>query len=248
MISQCFGAFNMLKRLQKIIAESGTASRRKAEELIQNGLVSVNGQTATLGMKADPDTDKILISGKPLIATPSRTVLLLNKPRGVITTRSDEKQRKTVMDLLPDHYQTCYPVGRLDLNSEGLLLLTNDGDLCFKLTHPSHRVRRVYLVWGNRFHSEMLSVLNSTMEIEHIHYHADVSLVNLQGESALLKFSLYEGKNREIRKMCSAAGFQVTRLKRIQYANIKLDDLPPGQYRILEEGEVESLLKSISSK
>jgi 23S rRNA pseudouridine2605 synthase len=234
------------ERLQKIISDYGLASRRAAEKMIQDGHVKVNGFIAEIGMSADPAVDQITIDGMPLREKPKKIYLMLNKPRGYVTTMSDEKGRKTVAELISDAGARVLPVGRLDLNSEGLLLMTNDGELIKTLTHPSYEVEKTYLAWVLGNVDEALPVLKEPMRIDGVLLRrAAVDVINGKDGDATLKFVIHEGRNRQIRKMCMNAGLTVTRLKRIAEGNIGLGDLQPGRWRFLSAEEISYLLSLV---
>ena len=238
----------MTERLQKILSARGMASRRKAEELIRAGQVSVNGVTATLGDCADPETDDIRVAGQPLAVREKNVYILLNKPRGYVTTLSDERGRKTVADLVADSGVRVYPVGRLDRDSEGLLLLTNDGALAQRLTHPSHEISKTYQVTvqgDTDGAAERLAAMRS-LEGEPI---APVRVRVLRQEEgrALLELTLRQGKNRQIRRMCAQCGLTVLRLRRIREDCLTLGSLKAGTWRDLTPEEV-SALKGETSK
>ena len=234
----------MEERLQKLISSCGLASRRTAEEWITAGRVTVNGEKAHLGDRADLDRDKILVDGKPLNPGGSRTYLMLNKPRGYVTTLSDEKGRKTVADLVSGCGARVWPVGRLDLDSEGLLLLTDDGELTNRLLHPSGEVEKEYLVKvSNRVSDEDIRRLRAGVQLDdgRMTSPADVHLVRYEAFSTVLLVSIHEGRNRQVRRMFAAVGHEVVSLKRVGFATIKLHDLPRGQWRRLTDVEVKKL-------
>ncbi len=233
----------MKERLQKILSARGVASRRKAEELIQSGKVTVNGVTANLGESADPEQDEILVEGQPLPKENGHVYILLNKPRGYVTTLSDEKGRPDVSQLV-DCGTRVYPVGRLDLNSEGLLLLTNDGDFTKRMTHPSHETDKVYDVWVTGFTpgAEIRLAKPITLDGYQIRK-PQVRLLQAQGDKAKFRVTIHEGRNRQVRRMCEAAGMHCTRLRRIREGSLSLGDLPTGQWRYLTAEEVASLMK-----
>ncbi|MBR5533954.1 MAG: rRNA pseudouridine synthase [Ruminiclostridium sp.] len=234
----------MEDRLQKILSAAGICSRRKAEEYITAGRVTVNGQTASLGDRADPDRDVVALDGKEVIRPGSRTVLMLYKPRGVVTTLSDEKGRKNVADLVKDCPARVWPVGRLDMDSEGLLLLTDDGELTNTLIHPRHEVEKEYLVWVTGFTPEGADrlALPITLDGQTLRP-AKVKVLRREGERTVLSVTIHEGKNRQVRRMCSFCGMTVRRLKRIREGNLHLDKgLKPGQWRPLTQEELDSLL------
>ena len=232
----------MEERIQKIMASRGVASRRASEELILQGRVTCNGQVCGLGDRADPEKDTILVDGRPLPSTPDAIYILLHKPRGYVTTLSDEKGRKNVSQLVSDCPQRVYPVGRLDMDSEGLLLLTNDGELANHLMHPSHLVDKVYQVWVQGFSPEGLERLSQPIELDG--YRIRKPAVKCQkrtGDKALLQITIHEGRNRQIRRMCAIAGMEVQRLKRIREGSLSLGQLPLGKWRYLTKEEVQAL-------
>ena len=232
----------MEERIQKIMASRGVASRRASEELILQGRVTCNGQVCGLGDRADPEKDTILVDGRPLPSTPDAIYILLHKPRGYVTTLSDEKGRKNVSQLVSDCAQRVYPLGRLDMDSEGLLLLTNDGELANHLMHPSHVVDKVYQVWVQGFSPEGLERLSQPIELDG--YRIRKPAVKCQkrtGDKALLQITIHEGRNRQIRRMCAIAGMEVQRLKRIREGSLSLGQLPLGKWRYLTKEEVQAL-------
>lgn len=231
----------MEERVQKIISRYGAASRRQAEKLIVEGRVRVNGNTAVLGDTAFED-DVIEIDGVRLKKQPPKLYLMLNKPRGYVTTMSDERGRKDISQLVQDCGQRVYSVGRLDLNSEGLLLLTNDGEFANKMMHPRGTVNKVYQVWINGFQSGMEDKLAKPICIDgKMTKPAVVKVCWVHDETALVEFTISEGRNRQIRRICQAAGLTVTRLKRIQQGPLSLGDLPPGKWRHLTEDELKQM-------
>ena len=231
----------MRERVQKIIAGSGVASRRRAEQLIQEGRVQVNGSVCGLGDTADRETDKITVDGEPLPGVPGTVYIMLNKPRGCVSTASDEKGRPTVLDLV-DCDVRVYPVGRLDMDSEGLLLLTNDGELTNRLIHPAHQVDKTYLVWLHGADWEKLRSMGESMEIDGYRIRpAEVEVQELKNDRARIRITIHEGRNRQIRKMAEQCGMSVTRLMRIAEGPLRLGDLPSGNWRHLSASEVENL-------
>ena len=233
----------MTERLQKILSARGICSRRKAEELINAGRVTVNGSCAQLGCAADPDIDEILVDGKPLPKQEGFVYIMLNKPRGFVTTLSDEKGRKNAAQLVADCGTRVYPVGRLDMDSEGLLLFTNDGDFANAMMHPKHEVNKTYCVTVRGFTEEALEKLKQPVTLDgYTIRKPDVKLVR-QGENgqALIEVTIHEGRNRQVRRMCDLAGMQVTRLQRISEGKLKLGDLPKGKWRYLSAAEVAKL-------
>ena len=232
----------MGERLQKILSARGVASRRKAEEMIQNGLVTVNGVTAALGDTADPDTDEIRIDGRPLPKQEQYIYLILNKPRGYVTTLSDEKGRPNAAQLVADCGARVYPVGRLDMDSEGLLLFTNDGAFANALMHPRHEVQKTYDVWVTGYvpGAEVRLARPITLDGYTIRP-PKVKLLKAEGQKARFRVTIHEGRNRQVRRMCEAAGMHCTRLRRIQEGSVKLGDLPLGKWRSLTPEEIEKL-------
>ena len=233
-----------MERLQKIIASRGLCSRRQAELWITQGRVSVNGMTAQLGQTADPDTDEILVDGKPLPGAGKKVYLMLNKPRGYVTTLSDEKGRKNAAQLVTGCGQRVYPVGRLDMDSEGLLLFTNDGDFANLLMHPKHEVDKTYRVWVTGYSEENEALLCLPVELDGYRIREpQVRLVHRDGSRAVLEVTIHEGRNRQVRRMCQAANMEVARLKRISEGSLKLGQLKTGAWRYLSPEEIEALLK-----
>lgn len=232
----------MGERLQKILSARGVASRRKAEEMIQNGLVTVNGVTAALGDTADPDTDEIRIDGRPLPKQERYIYLILNKPRGYVTTLSDEKGRPNAAQLVADCGARVYPVGRLDMDSEGLLLFTNDGAFANALMHPRHEVQKTYDVWVTGYvpGAEVCLARPITLDGYTIRP-PKVKLLKAEGQKARFRVTIHEGRNRQVRRMCEAAGMHCTRLRRIQEGSVKLGDLPLGKWRSLTPEEIKKL-------
>lgn len=232
----------MEQRLQKILSNYGVASRRKAEQMILDRRVRVNGNTASLGDAADDEEDVIEVDGVRLKRQPARIVLMLNKPRGYVCTLSDEKGRKNVAELVSGCGARVYPVGRLDLNSEGLLLLTNDGELANRLTHPKKEVDKVYLVWLSQYIPGCEVSIASPIEIDgRPTSPAKVEKLRQEGETALLRITIHEGRNRQIRRLCERANVTVTRLRRVAEGPLRLGDLKPGQWRVLTEEEIAGL-------
>jgi 23S rRNA pseudouridine2605 synthase len=234
-------------RLQKFIADSGLMSRRAAEKEIESGNVSVNGHVATLGTKVDPRNDAITYRGKRIKYEKHEYVyIMMNKPRGYLSSTSDDRDRKCVTDLLDGVNVRVYPVGRLDLISEGMLLLTNDGELKNRLTHPSHSIPKIYRVKvAGKVNNEQYDILTSDLVIDGYKIKPVEVTVHEEDETGtVLKMSLYEGRNRQIRKMCEQAGLTVKRLSRVSIGNLKLDGLPVGKWRYLDEKEVDYLYKA----
>lgn len=232
----------MKDRLQKIISAHGAASRRAAEKMIAEGRVAVNGITASLGDSADPETDAITIDGAPLKKQDEAIYIALNKPKGYITTVKDDRGRPTVMELVSDCGCRVYPIGRLDADSQGLILLTNDGELANKLCHPSGEKEKRYIVTVRGDGERALETLNGPMEIDG--YTIRPAKVRITGKSRkyyTMEFILKEGRNRQIRKMCSKCRLHVVSLVRTEYAGISLGDLPEGKWRKLNPEEIAGL-------
>lgn len=232
----------MEQRLQKILSARGVASRRRAEEMIQNGLVSVNGRTASLGDSADPEVDSITVDGMPLPAQEKIVYILLNKPKGYVTTLSDEKGRPNAAQLVADCGVRVYPVGRLDMDSEGLLLFTNDGQFANTMMHPRQEVQKVYEVWASGYITGAEALLRRPIELDGYRIKPPkVRLLQAGEHKAKFEITIHEGRNRQIRRMCEAAGMQVTRLRRIREGGLSLDKLKAGQWRYLTEEEIKKL-------
>ena len=233
----------MKERLQKILSARGVASRRKAEEMIRSGLVTVNGRTAVLGDTADPDTDEILISGKLLPGQEQYIYILLNKPRGYVTTLSDEKGRPNAAQLVADCGVRVYPVGRLDMDSEGLLLFTNDGAFANALMHPKQEVKKTYEVGVTGYHPGGEVQLSRPITLDGYTIRPPkVKLIRADGQKAKFLVTIHEGRNRQVRRMCQAAGMHCTRLRRIKEGSLSLGDLPMGKWRYLREEERRELI------
>lgn len=232
----------MPERLQKILSARGVASRRKAEEMILSGRVTVDGAVAALGDCADPDINVIAVDGQPLPAREKHVYIMLNKPRGYVTTLSDEKGRPNAAQLVADCGLRVYPVGRLDMDSEGLLLFTNDGDFANELMHPKHEVNKTYLVWVTGYVPGGEVRLSRPITLDgYTIKPPKVILQKAEGSKAMLQVTIHEGRNRQIRRMCEAAGMTVTRLRRIREGAVALGDLPPGKWRCLTSEEVQKL-------
>ena len=232
----------MTERLQKILSARGVASRRKAEEMIGMGLVTVNGKVAQLGDSADPENDTILVEGKPLPTRQEYVYILLHKPRGYVTTLSDEKGRPNAAQLVADCGLRVYPVGRLDMDSEGLLLFTNDGDFANALMHPKHEVTKTYDTWVTGYVPGAEVRLSRSIELDGYTIRPPkVKLIHADGRKAKFQITIHEGRNRQVRRMCEAAGMTVTRLKRVKEGNLSLGDLPLGKWRYLTADEVAAM-------
>ena len=233
----------MTERIQKILSSYGVASRRMAEKMIQDGRVTCNGETCQLGQCADPDVDTILVDGNPLPVLGKRVYILLHKPRGYVTTLSDEKGRKNVISLLDGCEERVYPIGRLDMDSEGLLLFTNDGAFANQMMHPKHMVNKTYKVYVSGYSQENFEKLKRPIVLDGYRIHPP-KVTCLHSESdgkAVLMVTIHEGRNRQVRRMCAAAGMNVVRLIRISEGNLRLGDLPRGKWRYLTQYEIDQL-------
>ena len=232
----------MAERLQKLISTAGLMSRRAAEECISAGRVTVNGRVASLGDRAE-ELDLILVDGKPLPRHGARTYIMLNKPRGYVTTMSDEKGRRDVTELVRG-LERVYPVGRLDMYSEGLLIMTDDGDFANTLMHPSHNFKKTYRTWVQGEDVGLaVEYLRGELDIGDCIVRAEsVDIERLIPGGAVLLITIGEGRNRQVRKMCACCGLKVTRLMRISEGGLELGDLPPGKWRHLTEEEIQSVM------
>lgn len=231
-------------RLQKFLSEAGVASRRKSEELIAQGRVKVNGKVVSVGDKVDPKRDTVTVNGKKIVKHKDKTYIMLHKPRGFITTMSDEMGRRCVASLIEDVPERVYPVGRLDRDSEGLLLMTNDGEFANALTHPSKHVAKTYRVTVRPgITEEQLTAITEGIIIDDKKTApAQVRVATKEENRVVLEIVLYEGRNRQIRKMCEQLGLEVARLKRVAVGSIKLGMLPQGHWRELSTEEVRKLM------
>ena len=234
----------MEERLQKVLSAAGLCSRRQAEEYLRLGRVTVNGVPAVLGGKADPGRDRIELDGIPVAAAPQKLYLMLNKPRGYVTTLSDERGRPTVAELVAGCGERVYPVGRLDMDSEGLLLLTNDGSFAQRLAHPSHQMEKEYRVTVSgrlegcdRRLRELTALEDGTPVVP-----AQVRILRRGADTWLLSVTIHQGLNRQVRLMCAQAGVGVRRLQRVREGSISLGTLPPGKWRKLTEQETAGIL------
>ncbi|HWQ30971.1 MAG TPA: pseudouridine synthase [Negativicutes bacterium] len=236
----------MIERLQKVMAEYGVASRRKSEELIAEGKVKVNGHLITEpGCKVDKEKDIIEVMGKPLKKQESRLYILLNKPTGFITSARDQFGRPTVLDLLKGISTRVFPIGRLDYDTDGLLLLTNDGELTYRITHPKHNIDKTYRATvRGRVDNRDIEAFSKGIEIED--YVTSPARLQITGESkgnSIVEITIHEGKNRQVRKMCSAIGHEVISLTRISIGELGLGSLKSGQWRFLTESEIKYIKK-----
>ncbi len=230
----------MKERIQKLISAAGVMSRRAAEQALIDGRVTVNGAQAQLGDKADIDIDEICVDGKRLPSTNEKVYIMLNKPKGYVCTLNDEKGRRNVTELVSAVGTRLYPVGRLDMYSEGLLIMTNDGEFANRLMHPSHEVSKTYLTWvtGEDIGLAM-EYLRCPMEIDgYVISPAEVELCELYFNGALLSITIHEGRNRQVRKMCELSGLKVTRLLRVSEGELQLGGLKSGMWRHLTEEEL----------
>ena len=235
----------MLMRLQKIISDRGIMSRRSAENYIADGRVTVNGLTAVIGEKADPDTDIIAIDGVIIGKSEEKITIMLNKPMGVLTTMSDDRGRKTTADLTVDVGTRVYPIGRLDLDTEGLLLLTNDGELANTLMHPSFEKHKTYYL-NVKGSSDNIKKLGEEMEIDGYRIKkAEINILSQHDGITELNLTIHEGRNRQIRKMCEIAGVNLLFLRRVAIGGLKLGELPIGKWRVVSKEEIHNALEKI---
>jgi len=237
-----------LVRLQKFMADCGVASRRKSEALIESGAVKVNGRRAELGDKINPDADKVYVHNKRVVIKKKggKRYIMLNKPRGYVTTMNDERGRKCVADLIKDIPERIYPVGRLDKDSEGLLIMTNDGEFANTVTHPRTQINKVYHVTVKPdLSDEQAKLISRGLVIDgRKTAPCEVRIMSRGEERAAAEFVLHEGRNREIRKMCEMVGAEVTRLRRISIGSVKMGKLKRGMWRDLTPDEVKKLINS----
>ncbi len=239
-----------MERLQKFLAHAGVASRRSCEKLIAEGQVKVNGTVVReMGIKVDPENDVVEVAGKVIQEKEEKVYILLNKPRGYVTTLRDPQGRPKVTDLLKGLKTRVYPVGRLDFDTEGLLLLTNDGALTYALTHPRHQIGKTYtaLVQGVPDQDKLKRFRKGLRLADGPTAPAKVKLLKKRGNNALLEITIYEGRNRQIRRMCETIGHPVLELKRVSLDFLKLGELAPGEFRRLTKGEIKRLKDKISN-
>lgn len=237
-------------RLQKFLSEAGVASRRKAEEMIRNGMVKVNGTVAQIGDSVDPKKDTVVVKGKKIRKESNLRYILLNKPRGYVTTTDDDLGRKCVLELVRDVKERIYPVGRLDRVSEGALILTNDGAFANAMMHPSKHVPKTYRVTVRPgITSEQVDMLSTGIDLDgRMTAPAQVHVLSKEDDRAVVEIVLYEGRNRQIRRMCEAVNLEVARLRRVAVGSVKLGMLQTGEWRDLTPTEVESLFKAAGVK
>ena len=235
----------MKERIQKILSARGVASRRTAEEMIKAGRVTCNGDVCFLGQSADPEIDCILLDGKPLPAQNENIYIMINKPKGYVTTLSDEKGRKNAAQLVADCGVRVYPVGRLDMDSEGLLIFTNDGEFANKLMHPSHEVDKFYIVEVTDADFGKVERLCKPIVLDGYRIKPpDIGLKRIGSDGkGVLGITIHEGRNRQVRRMCAAAGMTVEKLTRVAEGGVELGDLPLGKWRYLTDEEVKMLRK-----
>lgn len=234
----------MEERLQKVMAEFGVASRRKCEELILQGKVKVNLKIVNeLGAKVDKQKDVIEVEGKVLSSQAKKVYIMLNKPVGYITSAKDQFNRPTVLDLTATVKERVFPVGRLDYDTEGLLILTNDGDLTYRITHPSHNIDKTYraLVVGRVEQKDIKKFDEGLIIDDYKTSSAKLEILDFKNGTSLVNITIHEGRNRQVRKMCDAINHKVIKLKRISIGNLKLGDLKTGQWRYLRDDEVQYL-------
>lgn len=239
----------MRERLQKYLARCGVASRREAEKMITQGRVEVNGKiVTTLGTTVDPATDVVKVDGR-IVKEPEKLVyIMLNKPAGFVTTASDDRGRPTVLDLVKHVPARVFPVGRLDMDTEGLLLLTNDGDLAYRLTHPKFEVKKTYhaLVEGQPSRQDLDKLRNGVMLNGRLTAPAQVRVIGHQKGCTLLEITIHEGRNRQVRRMLDKVGHPVVHLRRVKMAGLELGNLPLGKARYLTQEEIKELYRAVS--
>lgn len=235
-------------RLQKYMAKSGVASRRKSEEIILSGRVKVNGKLVKeLGSKIDPDKDRVMVDDRPIELESNKVYIILNKPFGYTTTLKDRYSDKKVIDLIDGIDERIYPVGRLDEDTEGLLLLTNDGDLTYKLTHPSYEVKKKYIAHVKGIPNDKeLDRFEKGIELDgSLTAPAKVNILKVRNKNAVLEIEIHEGRNRQVRRMCEYINHPVIDLERVSLDGLSLDGLKRGSWRYLSDGEVEMLKKAV---
>lgn len=230
-------------RIQKYISDCGYTSRRKAEELIKEGAVTVNGKTAQIGDKVDENTCSVKIHNKLIKPEEKKVYVMLNKPTGYLSSVTDDRGRKTVIDLLDGVKERVFPVGRLDYDTEGLIILTNDGEFTYKITHPKHNIKKTYIATlDGIFNEEKSAKLKNGVEIEDYFAKADdIKILNSKDSKSEVRITISQGKNRQVRKMFDKVGYTVIKLKRISIGNLKLGELEKGKYKYLSKKEIEQI-------
>ena len=235
-------------RISKYFTDCGVMSRRAAEAAIERGEVTVNGKPATLGQKITPQVDRVMYRNRPVVppATNEKICIMLNKPRGYVTTMSDEQGRHTVRELCADAGVRLYPIGRLDMDSDGLLLMTNDGDLANRLSHPRHEVQKVYLALvDGAVSTEQLEHLSHPIEIDgHMTSPAIVRKITFNGKQTILEVTIHDGRNRQVRRLCEREGLRVAKLTRVAEGSLQLGNLPEGKWRKLSKTEIQKIRQS----
>ena len=233
----------MTERLQKILSARGVCSRRQAEELLAAGRVTCDGVVCAVGDRADQEVNTICVDGKPLPTGAKPVYIMLHKPRGFVTTLKDEKGRRDVSQLI-DCGTRVYPVGRLDMDSEGLLLFTNDGEFANRMMHPKHEMNKTYHAWVEKCTDAGLEKVKLPIELDGYRIAPpEVTVLHREGNRALLEITIHEGRNRQVRRMCEKAGMYVTRLRRVSEGSLTLGDLPKGKWRYLTEEEIAEVTK-----
>ena len=233
----------MTERLQKILSARGVCSRRQAEELLAAGRVTCDGVVCAVGDRADQEVNTICVDGKPLPTGAKPVYIMLHKPRGFVTTLKDEKGRRDVSQLI-DCGTRVYPVGRLDMDSEGLLLFTNDGEFANRMMHPKHEMNKTYHAWVEKCTDAGLEMVKLPIELDGYRIAPpEVTVLHREGNRALLEITIHEGRNRQVRRMCEKAGMYVTRLRRVSEGSLTLGDLPKGKWRYLTEEEIAEVTK-----
>lgn len=232
----------MKERIQKLLSQRGVASRRQAEQMVLQGRVTCNGAVCAVGQSVDPEIDMIQVDGRPLPSPQQHVYIMLHKPKGYVTTLSDEKGRKNAAQLVADCGQRVYPVGRLDMDSEGLLLFTNDGEFANKMMHPSHEIDKTYRVEVKGYTPENYTSLKEPIFLDGRRIlPPELQLLSCEDDIATMLITIHEGRNRQVRRMCARAGMQVKRLQRIKEGQLELGDLPIGKWRYLTEQEREMI-------
>jgi 23S rRNA pseudouridine2605 synthase len=232
----------MKERIQKLLSQRGVASRRQAEQMVLQGRVTCNGAVCAVGQSVDPEIDVIQVDGIPLPSPQQHVYIMLHKPKGYVTTLSDEKGRKNAAQLVADCGQRVYPVGRLDMDSEGLLLFTNDGEFANKMMHPSHEIDKTYRVEVKGYTPENYTSLKEPIFLDRRRIlPPELQLLSCEDDIATMLITIHEGRNRQVRRMCARAGMQVKRLQRIKEGQLELGDLPIGKWRYLTEQEREMI-------